>query len=225
MVAPKKPNDWAKFLPCVPEIEERIQDLNPHAIVMGLGPSAWLIKKIDQRLLDGVRLFGVNDVFKIRGVHDLVIMDHPVRELHRNSERHKTVVRSRPDRLWLYYRAAPHWQPFLADEVKEVQRTYNLNLLNKNTGVLPKLTDKEAYSHLFCSPCGTTCIAWGEGMRRIGVIGVDLIPGTHVTSRMKPDLDWFFQHISTQARILGGEIANLSPISSVVFEAKEPVKP
>lgn len=202
------------------EIERRIRELQPHAIVLGLGPSAWFMPQVDRKLLEGVRVWGMNDSFRIMPTDDLVVMDLPQRMLHPATVRGKAIVESRPKRLWLYCKHSLIWKDVLDKDTWDEHCEFDLTQYNwqksVKAGIAPRLTD-DPPAHILQSPTGITSLAWQQGARRIGVIGCDLLPGHHVQSHLEPAISWFFSHLSAQAALLGGRIVNLSPISQVKF--------
>jgi hypothetical protein len=68
---------------------------------------------------------------------------------------------------------------------------------------------------MMMSPIGTLAIAWGDGSRRIGLIGVDLLPMHHRQSQNHDLHSWFVSHFGVQAKALGGAIVNLNPNSKL----------
>ena len=226
------------YLDQIPEIEARIATMKPDAIVMGLGPSSYLLPWVNQRLLIGVRRFGVNDVFRIMPVHDLVIMDPPLNWLDPNGERFQHIIKSRPDRWWIYPDAwkneqreaeqgKPFWHKQLPACVREsvtVQpwRAYAPGELPTKEENGRQVVDKYGFN-LFSDPPETTCmspvgattLAWKLGYRRIGVIGVDAFMSDHPSQRLGGMVNTFFRCIAKQAREAGGLICNLSPISQI----------
>lgn len=207
----------------IPAIEGRIRDLQPDCIIVGLGPSAWLLPWLDQSLLQDVRWFGANDCKKLWvdspcPVQDIVVMDPPWFELDPRGERYKHIVESRPERLWIFRPRVPIWDAHLPDELRKRRLALDLKVYHQFSTIknkeIPKLTEFP-YAHIASTPTGSTTLAWSQGMRRIGVIGVDLLPGHHKLSRHAPLCNWFFGHVSAQARELDGCIVNLSPFSSV----------
>lgn len=205
--------------PIAREIEQRIVRLDPHAIVVGLGPSADFLRHVSKELLGKVRLFGVNDAFKFIACDDLVLMDPPTKALAVGSQRFNAIYWSDPKRIWCYTTSMPMWKDNLREHIRERVRPLDLNILNYAYRYHPKanpfLTKTRPYDHIMASPCGTTTLAWNEGNRRIGVIGVDLLHGNHHLSTHAQVIHWFFDAISRQALQLGGEIACLSPFSSI----------
>lgn len=216
------PFDKAHYEQHLPEIERRIRELKPHVIVMGLGPSAWLLRDIPKDAIEGVRLWGVNDVFKIMPVHDITIMDIPIRELHPSTPRYKQVVESTPQRWWFFAKCAPHWRKILPNVES---REFQLKLWHphqRENHKKPQL-QSNPHHHTIASPVGTVSIAWAEGCRRIGLIGVDLIDGQHRLSHHHDWLDFFLGKFGKQANALGGQIANLSPFSRIQSLQPKPV--
>jgi hypothetical protein len=217
---PSAPFDiQAHFAQHIPEIEQRIRALKPHVIVCGLGPSAWLLPKVDQSLLDGVRIWGVNDFWKIAPCHDLTVMDGPQGELHPSRDRHQWIVKAAPQRWWFFHSAWPGWKPKLphAHESGRVTKfELTLWMPDKKPGMetVPMLQGRP-YHHTMMSPIGSVAIAWGEGCRRIGILGMDLLPDHHRLSAHAKWVSWFLSQFAHQAGKLDGRIANLSPFSKL----------
>lgn len=227
----------------IPEIERRIEALKPEAIVCGLGPSARLLPMLRKEVLDGVRLWGVNDFFAIMPCDDLVLMDSPLvpqsglRQYGHGTNinpRWQTVVDSRPKRWWLYRGVKDHWTPMLPQP--RVEHSFELRNWVWPTAIYAPMPDLEhlPHDHTMASPVGTVSIAWGEGARRIGLIGVDLLfhggdkrrPEHHMAN-FKPQLSWFMSHFRHQAKAKGGLIENLSPFSTLnicKFDDAEPTR-
>lgn len=220
------------YLPHLGEIERRLAELRPHALVIGLGPSARLLPLIDKKLLEGVRLWGVNDCFAFIPVHDLVVMDGPHTELHPETDRYRTIMASTPERFWFYQTAwigkkpAWGWSEHLPATVRDRVNVFDLKLLNQHVhnGSMdrPLLTDATP-NHLWMTPTGTTCMAWREGARRIGIIGVDLIPGQRPICSRWDAGRWFFKHVARQAIELGGVIQQLSPFAKAQWNHEKEV--
>jgi len=208
----------------ISEIEQQIAELRLDAIVMGLGPTAHLMPWIDRKLLHGIRIWGAHDGERV-GFHinDLVLIDSPVesKRLFPNGDAYQYVVKSRPDRLWVYEPFFPRWQPHLHTSMLSVTKTVPMHVWHQpgkaGKGWLDQVQLVADPIHtVFISPTGTTALAWREGCRRIGVIGVDMRPWEHNSSPKAPFVDKFFCRFADQAHERGGLIANLSPISSLV---------
>jgi hypothetical protein len=216
------------YLKHIPTIEGWLREHKPDALVCGLGPTAWLLPWIDQSLLSGVRLWGCHNACQIAAMDDIVIMDPPIRELHPNTYRHGEIVKSRPKRLWLYRNNAPTWEPYLHPAVKSITRLVDFGVHSPNrTPADPRKLKFKLESNpphtTAISPTGMTTLAWREGARRIGVIGVDMEKASHHTYFFAPLVDHFFATIAQQAKDLGGMVVNLSPVSSLrAFKAWNP---
>lgn len=198
----------------IQEVESRLYEVKPDALVLGLGPSAHLLPKVDPSLLEGVRLYGVNDVFDIMPVHEVVVMDPPRGPLDPKKNRHAAIVSCDPERLWLYTkRCHDEWMQILPKRTREKVTRYDLHLLPPHREGLNRKPDLNHHpvTHTVSSPCGTTCIAWQAGYRKIGVIGVDLLPSKPRLANLRSPVTWFFSCISYQAWQLGGRIFTLSP--------------
>lgn len=208
------------YVGAVPQIESWIREYRPDALVCGMGPTAWLLPWIDQSLLAGVRLWGCHDACRIMPMDDLVLMDSPNHALHPDTSRYEHIVKARPKRLWLYERNAPQWKGHVAPCMASVTQLVPFSVCRPNQAprVLEKLKFKLVDNPLHTtgiSPTGMTTLAWREGARRIGVIGVDMQKGSHHSYAWWPVIDTFFRKVAEQAQQLGGAIFNLSPFTSL----------
>jgi hypothetical protein len=216
----------------VPEIERRIQELEPDALVMGMGPTAWLLPWIDRRLLVNVRIWGCHDAARIYPIDDLVLMDPPIRGLHPDTSRYRHVVDARPKRLWVHRPAwgdtrdpnPSQWASHIHSKVWGVCRAIEFavwdpeappDLIKPKLGRRHKQTGEPHPDTVAVSPTGATCLAWDQGARRIGVIGADMMRDHHHTYKMRHVVDQFFCEIGRIAHEKGGRIANLSPVTSL----------
>lgn len=207
-----------RFLKFLPGIENKIKSAKLDCIVMGLGPTAWLVPHMDQRIFEGVRFFGAHDAFRIRPVNDLVILDQPVNELNPDTERHHHITMSKPDRLWMYQPRLRDWRSFLPQHLRDMAQGVPMDVWNAKvcTGHEPFKLEHDPIQTIAVSPTGCTTLAWREGCRRIGVIGADMMIGHHSSSAHHGPVDAFFTAISRQAFDRGGLILNLSPVTSLV---------
>ena len=217
------------FMHLVPEIEKKIVDENIDTLVMGLGPTAYLVPWIDSKILRKLRLWGCHDVGRIIRVHDLVLMDSPlamltqtqVSRLRPGTDAHDFVVNARPDRVWVFKPNLREWIPYLHKPVLSVVRAEDMFVWQrKGTQGLPDRPKKVDISSqiphtIHISPTGVTTLAWREGCRRIGVIGVDMRKYEHHTFNKSEDVDRFMLDCAKQAHDQGGCIVNLSPITSL----------
>jgi hypothetical protein len=208
------------YMQHVPRIEEWLAEHRLDALVCGLGPTAHLLPWVDQKLLAGIRTWGCHDAFRVMPMDDLVIMDNPSMNLNPDTSRYKHIVEARPKRLWIYDRNAPNWKGHLAKSMASVTQTVSYAVCRPdqvpaNLDKLKFQIDADPMHTTSISPTGMTSLAWREGCRRIGVIGVDMMKGFHDTYRWWPVVDTFFRKVATQAHDLGGCIVNLSPITSL----------
>lgn len=222
-----------RYLKYVEEIEQKIQEMRPDAIVFGMGPTAWLLPWIDQRLLQGVELWTSHDGCRIMPADHVVIMDGPTKALNPDTSRYEHIVNSRPRRFWIIAMAwrwekeghapRPLWEKHLPTAVHGIVNVLRYRVWNPNThpkAVKPKLdsTDKDGNitpDTMAISPAGAATTAWATGKRRIGVIGCDMMKNHHHTFNRSQALDSFFCCIANQAHERGGAIFNLSPITSM----------
>lgn len=211
----------AQYLPLVPEIEKKIVDNKLDSLVCGMGPTAWLLPYIQRDLLAGLRLWGVHDGCRIMPMDDLVVMDTPINALHPDTKRHQHIIDARPKRVWVYYRAFETWKKLLHPSMHSVTESVTWAVWNPDAIPWPdprfKLVPPEgAELHtLAISPTGTTTLAWREGCRRIGVIGVDMVKGHHHTHKWGAGVGRFFAKCAEHAHERGGCVLNLSPITSL----------
>lgn len=224
--------DIRNHLRYVPEIEKSIVDNKLDSLVLGLGPTAWLVPWMDRKITSKLRLWGAHDVFRIIAVDDLVLFDTPnhSNRLRIGTDALKHVVESRPKRLWLYKGNAKAWVPHLHHCMESVTREQEFFVWQK-----PKIKEGEERPKKFLlewnrphtgfvSPVGCATLAWQEGCRRIGVLGVEM-NSDHNTHAHRPHVDEFFCQMATQAHEKGGCVLNLSPITQLKnFKAWQPTQ-
>ena len=203
------------------QIQAKVDELDPHAIVTGLGESCKAL--LDLKLRPHVRVYGVNDVFKITPVHDLVVIDPPLGALDRLWDRYTHIARSSPERLWLYYPNWHLWKWHLKPRFHDKMRRIDLRLMDMDQITpesSPPMLAKHPFDHMAISPACATLLAWQQGARRIGILGVDLIPGNHHMAENRHKLSWYFSHLAFQAQQLHGAITNLCPWSHLKISPK-----
>ena len=206
------------YLEHVPTIEKWIEESKLDSIVCGMGPTAWLLRWVDRRVLNNVRLFGVHDGCDIMPMDDLVLMDAPEKALHPITKRFEAIVQSRPKRLWIFDAWMKPWLQHLDKSMQSVATSVPWFVwhFGPKPGQKPgKLRlDADPPHTVLISPTGAVTLAWREGCRRIGVIGVDLDPKQHHQAQNAPHIDKFFCILANQAHAQGGLIRNLSPITT-----------
>lgn len=226
------------YLHHIPEIEARIRALEPDAIVVALGPSAWLLPWIDQSLISGVRRFGVHDTFRLMAVDDLILMDPPVKDLHPDNQRHQVICGSRPRRIWVHEpqwvtdekclaNGVRMWDQCLPPCLRSIVRTVPWRPFHpRDQGIRKDMFQLavDPPQTMAMSPIGAMTLAWREGCRRIGVIGMDCLPNHHHTHGFAPSINLFCKILARQARALGGTLAQLSPFS-VINRLDNPCSP
>lgn len=223
--------DLGNYYRYVEGIEREIVDQKLDSLVIGLGPTGWLVPWLDRKITSGLRLWGAHDIARITEVDDLVIMDSPIASprLKIGTEALKYCVEARPKRLWLYKRNAKTWRPHIhkaMDSVKQevdffVYQNAKLNEGEENPEKFPLLEWNRPMTGLI-SPTGMTTLAWREGCRRIGIIGVEM-DLDHNTHAYRKQCDGWFVDLAEQAHEKGGVICNLSPVSQLRhFRAWEP---
>lgn len=183
-------------------------------LVLGMGPTAWLLQSMPTSVLDGKRLFGAHDIERIVRVNDIVIFDLPENELHPDRGRHEVIVRSRPDNFWLYDKNSGGWVDVIPKDVPTKQVAFKVWPGFRCSGHEPFSLGDPPQTYAI-SPLGCTTLAWSMGCRRIGVLGCDMMPGHHHTFGHSHQADAFFTRISRQAQKEGGLILNLSPVTSL----------
>lgn len=205
------------YLHFVPEIEKEIVDKKLDSLICGLGPTAWLLRYVNRRVLHGLRLWGCHDGCRMMPMHDIVVMDPPQNALNPDTTRFKHIIDCRPERLWFYYKAFPLWKPHIAESMHAVSKSVEWAAWTpQQTKVSDRFQLVAGNPHtLAVSPTGMTTLAWREGCRRIGVIGADMMQGHHTSHSWHRIVDAFFTRCAEQAAELGGLICNLSPISSL----------
>jgi len=222
--------DLGNYYRHLESIEREIVDRKLDTLVLGLGPTAWLLPWIDRKLLVGMRIWGAHDIERIWPVDDLVIMDTPQHSprLKPGTEALKFCVEARPKRLWLYKRNAKAWRSLLHHAMRHVTTDVDY-FVHQN----PVLNPGEEHPRHFLlewgrphtglvSPTGMTTLAWREGCRRIGVLGVEM-DSDHRTCQWRKQVDGWFVDMARQAHEKGGAICNLSPISQLkLFRSWKP---
>ena len=211
----------------IPEIEKRIRDFRLDTIVLGLGPTAWLLPWLDQSLIANLRRIGGHDASKVMHCHDLLLLDLPVFALHPETDRFKTIINSRPERFFIYHKnwvgneQVKGWKEYWPKELTGITEIVDFDVWYPHDlgqrgaqGVVPIL-DGNPPPTSCVSPVGCVTTAWRRGSRRIGVIGMDMMPNHHKTFSFVPTVNWVFKHLRRRAVELGGEIVNLSPVSQI----------
>lgn len=209
----------APYLKHLPTIEGWITEHRLDALVCGMGPTAWLLPWLDQKVLDGIRMFGCHDGCRIMPMHDLVVMDPPVRFLHPDTQRHQEIIKSRPRRLWVF---EPNWaalQKFIPQALHSITTPLKWGVWRPDRVAKPHKTafllENDPPHTMAVSPTGMTTLAWRVGCRRIGVIGTDMMRDHHDSFRWCAQVDAFFVKMAQQAHERGGCVVNLSPITSL----------
>lgn len=216
------------YLGHVPAIEKLIADHKLDALVCGMGPTAWLLPWMDRSLIAPLRLWGCHDACRVLPMDDLVIMDSAVNALHPDTTRYAEVIKARPKRLWVYDRNWPSWNGRIHPSVVKVMKTVPWAVCDprsaertvaaqrtKTFDCIPFKLEADPIQTTAISPTGMTTLAWREGCRRIGIIGVDMQKSHHHSYRSWPLVDSFFRKMAEQAHERGGCIMNLSPVTSL----------
>lgn len=214
------------YLHLIEPIEREIVDLKLDSLVCGLGPTAWLLRYMDRKITSPLRIWGAHDFERIMPCDDLVILDAPHTALGPDTKRYEVIVNSRPKRLWIFKGHANAWKSHLHESMAKVTEIVPWAVwIPQRTAPHAnfKLEAKPNLHTIAISPTGTTTLAWREGCRRIGVLGVDMVQGGHHTYCWHRHVDGFFTKVAGQAQEQGGLIAQLSPISSLTnFRACNP---
>lgn len=205
----------------VEQIERDIVDNKLDTLVMGMGPTARLLPWIDRKLLLGIRLWGCHDFFRVMPVDDLVLMDSPNNSprIKMGSETMDIICNSRPKRLWMHQPNAWLWKPHLHRSMESVTEEVNFFVWHR-----PLFEGDEERPEKFMlewprphcgyvSPLAATTLAWREGARRIGVLGVEMGPDHPNSFPNRQRVDEWFCEIAAQAHEKDGLIKNLSPIT------------
>lgn len=203
------------------EIQRRIDSFRPQAIVLARGPSI----RIAAEFLDlsEFRTYGVNDVEEFGvPVTDLVLIDRPNKRIAPGEPGCKIILNSKAARLYIRENAFVQWRELMSPEqqkkVRPLRKQYrDSTLADFWNGTIPYTTS---------SSSAAASVAWACGFRRIGMIGVDHNgdPKHPVTSERNVEkISRFFSDFAAQALAGGGELCNLSPISSVRLDL-EPLK-
>ena len=213
----------ANYARHIPEIEDRIKRHQIDTLVCGIGPTAWLLPWMDQRIVRPLRIWGTHDFCRVYRADDIVLMDDTSQHLNTNGDRYKAILASRPQRFWIYKSRFDFWLQHLPDAVHGICKTVDWKVYHPDQLPPPDMLDSVPFpleDELPCtslvSPLGATTLAWKEGCRRIGVIGVDMLPHHHTGQMNIPTaVDNFYSRIAKEAAEKGGCIVNLSPISSL----------
>src|SRR5262245_17681925 len=114
-----------RYAHLIPKIEDWIAQAKLDSLVLGLGPTAWLVRYMKRSLISPLRLFGAHDICRILNVNDLVLLDSPQANhgvLNPDGERYAVIVGSRPDRLWIHSPVQPHWDEHIHPSMRSVLR-------------------------------------------------------------------------------------------------------
>jgi hypothetical protein len=210
------------YLNHIPTIEKWIVEHRLDSLVIGMGPTGWLVPWLDRSIIKDLRLWGCHDASRILPMDDLIIMDLPQMALNPDTTRYKHIIEARPKRLWVYERNYPHWAEHIQPCMKPVTTTVKWAVFPPQKAPPMPALEKVAFKleadppHTTAiSPTGMTTLAWQQGCRRIGVIGVDMMKNHHHTYRNWPLVDVFFRKIAAEADERGGCVVNLSPVTSL----------
>lgn len=213
-----------RYAGLIPGIEAAIREHKLDTLVLGLGPTAWLLPWMDQGLVRPLRTYGVHDACRIYPVDDLVLMDDGSMGMNPAGSRIQHVIDARPRKVWVYAGNFAFWQQHLHPAVHPLCEAVNwkvhapqeLPRPEEIGGVDFRLHDERPHTSLV-SPLGAVTLAWKNYGHRIGVLGVDMLPEHHHTGRGITPMyvDHFFTRIAQEAHAAGGCIVNLSPISSL----------
>lgn len=222
-----------RFLQYIPEIERRIRDNALDAIVWGIGPTAWLLPWMNPDLLKPLRKWTTHDGCRVMPANDLLLLDTACRGLHPDTARYRCIVDSRPDRIWVFkgawdsFKAGPasEWRHHLHPDVQDRVRVQDFRVwdprlppqtINPKLGGTHPKTKEVVPDTCAISPAGACTLAWQEGCRRIGLIGVDMLPHhIHSSHQYRAQIDHFLSSIATRMHEAGGLLCNLSPITSL----------
>jgi hypothetical protein len=213
--------DVAHLFPHVKSIEDKIRENNLDTIVYGLGPSAWLLPWIDSSLLQSVQLWSAHDAQRILPADHLLLVDSPshTKRLLVGTEAYETVVKSRPKKIWVNSWWSKEWNRHLHFSVKSITETVHFWVWTHQPKNRPQKVKPTQWAmggedpHCgFISPLASATLAWREGRRRIGVLGVDMGP-EHGTHGMLQHVDHAFTTLAGSAHEQGGCCINLSPVT------------
>jgi len=210
------------YLSHIPKIEQWISEHRLDSLVLGMGPTAWLVPWLDRGLIKDLRLWGAHDACRIMPMDDLIVMDLPQHSLNPDTTRYRHIIDARPKRLWVFERNYPFWAEHFAPCMKTVTHSVKWSVFPPQSAPPMPALEKVPFKLVAdpphttaISPTGTTTLAWQQGCRRIGVIGVDMMKNHHHTYRNWPLVDVFFRKIAAEAEQLGGCVVNLSPVTSL----------
>jgi hypothetical protein len=169
-------------------------------IVFGLGRS---VKFISRTAALAVNTIGVNDIDKFHTVDHLIIPDPWTRF---TEARIKTISNTKAKTLWLQEKRS--W-PGLENHPDI--RYFTCILWDK---LRPFPLEEDALPAHFTSPFIASALAWKLGAKRIGILGMDCLPGHQMNNHL-PVLLKGFEELRNALLQRGTELVNLSPISVI----------
>jgi hypothetical protein len=134
------------------------------------------------------------------------------------TEAYETVLRSRPKKIWVNSWWSEEWDRHLHFSVKSIVEPVHFWVwthTHKNREQEPPKQWCMGWEDPHCafiSPLASSTLAWKQGRRRIGVIGVDMGP-EHGTHGMLKHVDHAFTMLAQSAHEQGGCCINLSPVT------------
>lgn len=214
----------------IPIINMAIAAHRLDAIVFGLGPTAQLLPYLDQSYVRDCRLVTSHDGGQIIPVDDVLILDPPERALAVDGPRFAAIHACRPKRIFVLSERFAVWKEVLHPAVHAIMQALYMKVHSPTaepgqiatlgpefiTAATFPLEDELPHTGLI-SPVAAITHSWRSNGRRIGVLGVDMLPGQHHTGHpfYVDMVDKIMCVLAEQAEAAGGCIVNLSPITSL----------
>lgn len=190
-------------------------------IVAGLGPSVRELATCAYR----PTVVGVNDVEAYVGpVEHLVLLDSPEDFIRTNGKakatrRLRTIQRTQAGTVWVFDRHLDKW-PHLVANHPDV-RPISIRVPRRDEATLRLVPGQEELLHYQISPYTAASLAFRLGAERIGLLGVDLIPGDHPVSEARNEINVRLGRLRAAMAQHGVDLVNLSPVSSLNSLPKE----
>jgi len=184
-------------------------------IVLGLGPSIKELARIERR----PTTIGVNDVERHVGTVDhLVLLDAPADFLRTNgrargTERLRTVTATRAGTVWIFDRHLDRWPSITANHPDV--RPLKIRVARHDEPLMHLDPESDELAHFQISPYTGASLAFRLGAKRIGLLGVDLIPGDHPVAVAAHTIDVRLGRLRGAMAQHGVDLVNLSPLSTL----------
>lgn len=190
-------------------------------LVCGTGPSLEAalpqIKEAIDNPYDSVRAVGVNTIGRWLSPNHLVVLD---RYSDVTPEGRKTIIETQADQLWCcrYDEEQTNWDDRLLVSCARQPIRHRVRLNRTQPPPLDTMAPDEL-AFCYCSPYAAVHVAYKQGARRIGMIGVDLTNHPTLQGHLA-EIDAAFEAMHAALWDRGVELVNLSPVSAVVSVPK-----